>query len=314
MFCQNCGKELADDAMFCPACGKKRAKMPDMGNWQDVDAEQGRKGPSREANAEQGRKGPSREADAEQGRKEQSRDADAEQSRKEQSRDVDAANHGTGKKEPGGNIFSRIWNSPLFTKVAIKFGNVLDILEAIIFIILSRFLFNEGGFWGVGFGILFALSGLVIFIAGAMSLLRWKKTGDEDEMLDETDIKKKKRNLCIGVVLIVIALVIFVNTGGGTYSIVKSISFDDIGKETIGEIVDENIKSPEWSQKKLDSNAKLVYVEGYCPAYGEDIKIEFYYERKGDSYEVTLNGIYLPDSKEELNAFEAGLLWASFYN
>ena len=38
------------------------------------------------------------------------------------------------------------------------------------------------------------------------------------------------------------------------------------------------------------------------------------YEQEGDSYEVTLNGIYLPDSKEELNAFEASLLWTSFYN
>ncbi len=299
MFCQNCGKELADDAMFCPACGKKRAKMPNMGNLQDV---------------EQNRKEPSGEADAEQGRKEPSRDVDAERSRKEPSMGTEAANHVTGEKEPGGNIFSRIWNSPLFTKVAIKFGNLLEILEGIVFFILSKFLFNEGGFWGVAFGILFALAGLGGCISGAISLLRWKKSGDEDEMLDETDIKKKKRNLCIGVVLIIIALVIFVNTGGGTYSLIKSISFDDIGKETIGEIVDENIKSPEWSQKKLDSDAKLVYVEGYCPAYGENIKIEFYYEREGDSYEVTLNGIYLPDSKEELNAFEASLLWASFYN
>lgn len=288
MFCQNCGKELADDAMFCPACGKKRAKMPNIGNLQDVDAEQNKKEPSK--------------------------DTDAEKSRKEPSMGAEAANHGTGEKEPGGNIFSRIWNSPLFTKVAIKFGNLLEILEGIVFFILSKLLFNEGGFWGVAFGIFCALAGLGGCISGIISLLRWKKSGDEDEMLDETDIKKKKRNLCIGIVLIVIALVIFVNTGGGTYSLVKAISFDDIGKETIGEIVDENIKSPEWSQKKLDSDAKLVYVEGYCPAYGENIKVEFYYEQEGDSYEVTLNGIYLPDSKEELNAFEASLLWTSFYN
>ena len=248
MFCQNCGKELADDAMFCPACGKKRAKMPNIGNLQDVDAEQNKKEPSK--------------------------DADAEKSRKEPSMGAEAANHGTGEKEPGGNIFSRIWNSPLFTKVAIKFGNLLEILEGIVFFILSKLLFNEGGFWGVAFGIFCALAGLGGCISGIISLLRWKKSGDEDEMLDETDIKKKKRNLCIGIVLIVIALVIFVNTGGGTYSLVKAISFDDIGKETIGEIVDENIKSPEWSQKKLDSDAKLVYVEGYCPAYGENIKVE----------------------------------------
>jgi len=179
MFCQDCGKELADDAMFCPACGKKRAKMPDMGNLQDVDAEQNKKEPSK--------------------------DADAEKSRKEPSMGAEAANHGTGEKEPGGNIFSRIWNSPLFTKVAIKFGNLLEILEGIVFFILSKLLFNEGGFWGVAFGIFCALAGLGGCISGIISLLRWKKSGDEDEMLDETDIKKKKRNLCIGIVLIVIA-------------------------------------------------------------------------------------------------------------
>ena len=112
-------------------------------------------------------------------------------------------------------------------------------------------------------------------VTGVMSLLRRKKNGDEDEALDEKTVNKKKRNLCIGIVVIAIALAVIVKTGGGTYTIVKSISFDDMGNETIGEIVDKNIKSPEWSQKKLDGSSKLVYVEGYCPSYGETVRIEF---------------------------------------
>lgn len=114
--------------------------------------------------------------------------------------------------------------------------------------------------------------------------------------------------------MIVIALVVVVNTGGGTYSSVKAISFDEMGPETIGELVDKNIKSPEWSQKKLDSSSKLVYVEGYCPSYGETIRIEFYYEKTGDgSYEVSLSKMYWPDSNEEFGTFEAAIVWATFY-
>ena len=145
-------------------------------------------------------------------------------------------------------------------------------------------------------------------------MLHCKKNGDEDEALDEKTVNKKKRNLCIGIVVIAIASAVVVNTGGGTYTIVRSISFDDIGEETIGEIVDKNIKSQEWSQKKLDGSSKLVYVEGYCPSYGETVRIEFYYEKKDDSHEVSLHGMYLPDSDEEFNAFETAVVWAAFYN
>lgn len=219
------------------------------------------------------------------------------------------------EKESSENIISKIWSSPLFTKTAIKFGNVLEILEGIILFILAIALFQEGGFWGVVFGIIFLLAGIGSCISGVMSLLSRRKSNSEDEILDEAAINKKKRNLCIGVVAIIILLVIVRDTGGGTYSIVKSITFDDMGPETIGELVDDNIKSPEWSQKKLDKRTRLVYVEGYCPAYGEEIRITFYCEKlKDGSYEVTLQGMYWVDDDEELNAFESTFVWASFYN
>lgn len=275
MFCKNCGKELTDGAVFCSACGMKQSKIPDESNRQDTDVNVGKK----ESNLE-----------------------------------TKVVNPDSDKKKLTSSIIVRIWNSVLFTKIAIKFGNILEILEGVIFLILSRFLFKEGGFWGIGLGIFFGLAGLIVCLGSIISLLSRRKNQDGAETFDETDIRKKKRNLCIGIPVIIIAMIIVVNTGGGTYAIVKSISFDDMGSETIGELVDKNIKGPEWSKVKLDSGSELVYVEGYCPEYGETILIEFYYEKSGDSHEVSLKGMYWPDSDEEFNTLEASIVWASFYD
>lgn len=224
-----------------------------------------------------------------------------------------------GENVDGGSkrqsIFSKIWNHPLFTKVAIKFGNVLEILEGVIFLILSRLLFQEGGFWGIVFGILFVLGGIGSCFNGVTSLLHGRTDTDRAEPLDETDIRKKKRNLCIGIVVMIIALIVLKKSGGGTYYIVQSVSFDNMGSETIGELVEENLKSPEWSKKKLDNSSELVYVEGYCPAYGETVQIEFYCEKLDDgSHEVSIKGMSMPESGGELNAFETSIAWAAFYH
>jgi len=298
MFCKNCGKELADEVIFCPVCGTRKMEVP-IENKEDK--EQERNAEPKEWNAKSGPaySEPEKSVSVE-GNKEQEKEK--------------LKNEKSDKPESDGNIISKIWNSPIFTKAAIKFGNILEILEGILFLILSRALFKEGGFFGVIFGIILALGGLGSCISGILSLLSRRKKNDENEVPDETAINKKKRNLCIGIVVIVIALVVVVNTGGGTYSSVKAISFEEMGPETIGELVDKNIKSPEWSQKKLDSSSKLVYVEGYCPSYGETIKIEFYYEKTGDgSYEVSLSKMYWPDSNEEFGIFEAAIVWATFY-
>ena len=289
MFCKNCGKELGEDVLFCPVCGTKQAEVS-----VEMTEEQEEVFHSEAFNS--GESGPTAETAAER---------------------TSAENRKTEEKVPGGNIISKIWNSPLFTKIAIKFGNILEIMEGIIFLFLCRNLFKEGGFWGIAFGIVFALAGIGGCISGAMSLLsRRKKDGAEEstEEMDNKELNKKKRNLCIGVVVIVIALAVFKNTGGGTYVMVQAISFDDMGTETIGELVDKNIKGPEWSQVKLDKNSKLVSVEGYCPSYGERVRVEFYYEElKDGSYEVSLSGISLPESNEELDTFDAYIMWASFY-
>lgn len=282
MYCKNCGKELDADALFCPDCGTGKMESQNESNAQDTAVEQAQ----REVNMETESEG-------------------SELKKKEVKEE-------SLKEEQGGGLMSKIWNSQLFTKVAVKFGNLLLILEGIIVLILSRLLFREGGFGGNVFGVLFLLGGIGYCIGGVKSFFSIGKSSQKEE--DEADLKKKKRNLCIGVPIIIIAILMFKNTGGGTYSIVKAITFDNLGSETIGELMDRNIKGQEWSQKKLDSNSKLVYVEGYCPAYDETIRITFYYEKSDDTYEVSLKGINWPDSDKELSAWEAAVVWASFYS
>lgn len=250
VFCQNCGKELTEEMVFCPDCGTRR---PEGQN----------------------------------------------------------ENKGMRKTGAGGNIISRIWNSSLFTELAIRFGNILEIFEGILLIIISRFCFQESGFISKALGIFLLLGGVLGCFAAAISLITRKKS---DEIPDDVDVRKSKRNLCIGTVVIIIAMIIYKNIGGGTYLVVREVAFDDWGSETIGELIDANMKSPKWSQKKLDKNSKLVYVEGYCPTYGETIQIEFYYEKlKDGSHEVTLKGMKLPESNEEYDWTETAIVWGSFY-
>ena len=140
MFCTNCGKEIADDVVFCPACGTKRGEIPDISNVHNPNGILIRKDPHVQLKIEK---------------------------------------YYSKKKEISRNIIFKIWNSPLFTKMAIKFGNILEILEGIIFFILSGALFGEGDFWGVIFGIIFLLGGLGGCISGVVSLLHRKKNNEK---------------------------------------------------------------------------------------------------------------------------------------
>lgn len=206
-------------------------------------------------------------------------------------------------------IFAKIWNHPAFTMIAVKFGNVLDILLGAVSLLLAVMLLGDG-FFGTVWGILFLVCGIAIVFSGIRAFLSRKREPEIEE-----ELNKKKRNLCIGAAVIIIGLLVINSTGGGVYSDVKSIAFDDIGPETIGELIDENVKGAEWSQEKIDSNSRLVFVEGYCPSYSEDIRITFFYEDLDDGYcEVSLQSIEFPESGEYYDdAFSAGIIWASLY-
>ena len=216
---------------------------------------------------------------------------------------------GQTQEKDGNGKFSKVWNHPIFTMVAVKFGNLLDVLISIVGIWLAFRLFSEGGITGTLLGIVCLVGGICGIIRGVRSFLLGNQEAETSDSLN-----KKKRNLCIGVAVILFALFVMGRTGGGIYSRVQSISFDDYGPETIGEIVDRNITGADWSQERLDGDSKLVTVDGYCPMYAQDIRITFRYEDMGSSYGASLQSIVFPESGDTTSdPISTAVVWATFY-
>ena len=216
---------------------------------------------------------------------------------------------GRTQEKAGNGSFSKVWNHPAFTMIAVKFGNLLDILISVVGIWLGSRLLSEGGISGTLLGIVCLAGGICGIVRGIKAFLLGNKEPETAESLN-----KKKWNLCIGVAVILFALFVIGRTGGGIYSRVQSISFDDYGPETIGEIVDRNITGADWSQERLDGDSKLVTVEGYCPMYAQDIRITFRYEDMGSSYGASLQSIVFPESGDTTSdPISTAVVWATFY-
>lgn len=222
----------------------------------------------------------------------------------ENNKEMSSEVSGNGKNK---NIFQKIWDSVFFTKIAIKFETVSEIIAAIVCIILGQ-VFSEDGstvlscfFYVVGIGsVFFTLKGFFS-----------KKKKRE---LDAGTIGKNKRNICIAAVVLIVGLVIWNKTGGGDIPVVQSMVFDNYGKKSIGEIVEREIKNPQWSKEELDSISSLIYVKGYCPRFSENIQICFYCEEDGDYLSAELNQINFLDSGERYtDPLEISSIWSLFY-
>lgn len=88
-----------------------------------------------------------------------------------------------------------------FDRVAIKVGNILEIILGFVFAILALLLFSEGS---AILGVIFAVVAVLTILGGFISLFsRIKK----DEFTRE-EIKKKKRNMIIAVIVIIIVVLI----------------------------------------------------------------------------------------------------------
>lgn len=129
-----------------------------------------------------------------------------------------------------------------------------------------------------------------------------------------------KNKILLIVLAVAIVVIIAISSGGNTgtnsdvYSLIQDMTFDG-DPESIGEIIDEDIESPEWWADIIDSTSKRVYVEGYSSFYEEDVMITFYYEETGDEYEVSLESMEFPDSGEVYtDSGELYVMWEMLYS
>lgn len=288
MFCKKCGSKINDTWDFCGSCGERVERVVFDS---DLDVENSKE-PKKSLEIE--------DANIEEQigtKKVEETDASEEQQCTENTSE---------KKDPQKEtIFSKIWNSAIFTMIAMKFGIVVDIVEIIICLFLGVYLLGDG-ISGNILGILFCACAVSAVVTAVKRFLKREK-----KVYTAEDIKAKKKNLCIGIVVIIIAAICFIHAGGGSYYKVKEITFDNFGENSVGEVIEKNIKNPEWSKEKLDLKSELVFVEGYCPYYGEPLRITYYCEDVSDGYyEVTLQKIVFVDSGEAYSdIFNIGLIW-----
>ncbi len=286
MYCKKCGNKLEDNDQFCMKCGTR------------TDAKQGD-----DITFEEPENNVAKAADV--------TDTETAFNTKDQNNSEDSYDAPVSTDTiASSNITAQ--DISLIDKIILKFGDIIMIIVGIVYLMLVSRLFGEGGFWGIAFGILFLIGGISSIVSGAKEFFsRTKKT------LSAEDVSKQKKEIGTNI-LIIIALSIFVAaySGGSStvYDNVKKVSFETYGSETIGEIIEDNIKSSEWSSEKIDSSSKKVYVEGYSPLYDEDIQICFYYEESDDTYEVMLQKIVFLDSNETYDsAVDTAIIWATFY-
>jgi len=297
MYCPNCGAEIKDGAQFCGNCGKKIEIRDAAEKTESTSADEE---VSQQTSEKTGQKGESVENDV---------------------KDTDSA----VKDQPSENEEEdHIDKSRLsaFDKVAIRFTYLIaDPVIGIVMLIPSMKLFQEGGFWGIAFGIFFLIIGIGYIVSGIkewVDMFRGKSTIDDN--MNKDSLKSCRKTLIIGAVVIVIGVAVIHSTGGGIYTNVQNVVLDDFGSESIGTVVDDNIKNAKWSKDKLDSGTYRVYVTGYNKNYG-NMKIEFYYEEDdGGSGTVQLNKITLLDDDETYDtksvngALSMTAIWSTFYS
>lgn len=297
MYCPNCGAEIKDGAQFCGNCGKKIEIRDAAEKTESTSADEE---VSQQTSEKTGQKGESVENDV---------------------KDTDSA----VKDQPSENEEEdHIDKSRLsaFDKVAIRFTYLIaDPVIGIVMLIPSMKLFQEGGFWGIAFGIIFLIIGIGYIVSGIkewVDMFRGKSTIDDN--MNKDSLKSCRKTLIIGAVVIVIGVAVIHSTGGGIYINVQNVVLDDFGSESIGTVVDDNIKNAKWSKDKLDSGTYRVYVTGYNKNYG-NMKIEFYYEEDdGGSGTVQLNKITLLDDDETYDtksvngALSMTAIWSTFYS
>lgn len=231
--------------------------------------------------------------------------------------------------KPAGNIFARFWNSPKFEWAAQQYYYLLDA-----FIAVAGLLMLLTELWIVGL-ILILVGGSGIgkwwkwrkrrsytdcpncgktvkadmefcpkcgTKIPAKQLTREEVDAESKDNHDDSLTKKKIGLLAAPIALPVIMLALW---GFGNFVLnrsayeLKDVVWDQFGSQTLEQVVNANFDNPEWSSTEIDEDHATVYIEGYMPYYGENVRLEFAYEELDEStISGSLERIVFLDSME----------------
>ncbi len=247
--------------------------------------------------------------------------------------------------KPAGNLFTRFWNSPKFGWAAQQYYYLLDAFIAVVGLLV---LLTE--LWIVGL-ILILVGGSGIgnwwkwrkrrsytecpncgktvktgieFCPKCGAKIPAKQLTREDveaESKDnhDTSLTKKKISLLaapIALPVMIMMLCIFGDfvLNRPAYEL-KDVVWDQFGSQTLEQVVNANFDDPEWSSTWVDDTHATVYVEGYMPYYGENIRLEFQYEKLDEDTVVgSLKRIVFLDSVEAYsNSIASALFLQQMY-
>ena len=247
--------------------------------------------------------------------------------------------------KPAGNILARFWNNPKFGWAAQQYYYLLYVFIAIVglFMLLTEL-------WIVGL-ILILVGGSGIgnwwkwrkrrsytecpncgktvktgieFCPKCGAKIPAKQLTREDveaESKDnhDTSLTKKKISLLaapIALPVMIMMLCIFGDfvLNRPAYEL-KDVVWDQFGSQTLEQVVNANFDDPEWSSTWVDDTHATVYVEGYMPYYGENIRLEFQYEKLDEDTVVgSLKRIVFLDSVEAYsNSIASALFLQQMY-
>lgn len=129
-----------------------------------------------------------------------------------------------------------------------------------------------------------------------------EEAGEEDAAYNAETMTKKKIGFLVTAGIVILILLFLIGGKGslsGPVYEIKHATFEQYGPQTIEEIVDGNFRGANWSSEKIDRTSAHVYVEGYMPFYGENVRIKFYYEDQGDgTFQYQIDEVYFQDSRE----------------
>ena len=231
--------------------------------------------------------------------------------------------------KPTGNIFVRFWNSPKFGWAAQQYSYIMDVFMVIIGLLV---LLTE--YWFIGLiPIFLGGSGIskwwkwrksrsytncpncgkpvktdVDFCPKCGAKIPARSLTKEEVEAESKDsgaysLREKKLGLLMAPIALPFMILMLWGFGGfilnrPAYEI-RDVVWDQFGSQTLEQVVNANFDNPEWSSTKIDDDHATVYIEGYMPYFGENVRLEFTYEKLDENtISSSLDRVVFLDSVE----------------